>query len=468
MSLRTLWSLLAIMLVALVAVAMMASIINIEKWAWRSSEQQQAKLLVGLLSDELKMPMIVDSSTEVDQLVKMFISHVPGMTVYLRWENGPTEKFGDSAIPSGVAALSGLSGEVMPVIGQDQWYAMAINLHRTTLGSIAVFFPSQSWREIDQKIRTRLMLTALAIALLAALLVYVTSGRVVRQLSLFTRASNRVGRGDFSVHLPARSENEFGRLANQFNRMVSGLEHREKVHDLYGCYQYPQQVADEFDRKTHRGSIIMKRDVSILVMDMVDFNGYQKENGKEDYITVLNRFFSLFQHIIHEFGGHVDHFTGDTMVAVFNHPFDLKRHENRAAKAGLTIITGCRKMAVVRDDGTLIAFRTGMVIGEVTAGYLGMSRRKGLTVVGAPISLAARMAKLSDGNSLVAPCGTMLLLGHGFKQEEREEVSMPGGESARCIHILSGEQYIDQEIDGVLERSFSRIEIGDSDEDDVW
>jgi len=468
MSLRTLWSLLTIILVAVVAVAMMASIAEIEKRAWKNSEDEQARLLITLLSDELKMPMVAGSTAEVDTLIKMFMHEVPGVSVYLRWHSGHSEKFGEGLIPSEIESLSKLPAEVMPIQGQEKWYAMGVKYNATQLGTISMYFPGKSWRENDLQIKMRLTATAAVLALLAALLVYASSGRVVGQLRLLARASKRLGSGDFSVNLPIRSSNEFGKAFHQYNQMVSSLEHREKIYDLYGHYQRPQLVSDEYERNSKRGDSNTGREVSVLAVDMMDFNTFREQSRGEDVIPVLNRCFSLFQQIVQEFGGHVDHVAGDKLIAVFNHPFDLKCHENQAAKAGMAILQAVKKLDLNRPDGGVVTFRVGMAIGEVIVGHLGLGRRKEFTIVGAPLTLASQFAKLGDGTLLTAQYGTMLSLGHGFKQKELGEKRMPNGKTVRCIQILPGEAYVSQEIDEVLAKAFVRTEPEDIYEDEGW
>ncbi len=467
MSLRTLWSLMTVFLVAMVSVAMLVSIADIEKKAWHNSEQAQARLLIGLLSDELKMPMAAVSTPEVNQLIEMFRRHLPGISVYLRWANGETMQFGDGAIPDGVKALSALPAAPRAVAGQPRWYASGITFNRTHLGSIAVYFPGTSWRENDMQIKLQLSAMAAVIALLAALLVYGMSGRIVKQLRLLAAASKRVATGDFAVQLPIFSANEFGKAFYQFNKMVSRLEHREKVFDLYGRYQRPHLVADEYDRNT-RLDDHLEREVSVVVVEMIDFDTYLQQCDHAQVIETLNRCFALFQQIVHAFGGHVDHVHGERLVAVFNHPFDLKCHENQAAKAAMAMLAGCEKMAIKRADDGIIAFRAGMAIGEVLVGHLGIGRRKEFTIIGAPVGQAGLLAGIGDGTCVTAQYGTMLSLGHGFKQKDLGQQTLADGTQLRCINILPGEAYISQEIEAVVAKAMIRAEPEDMLEDEGW
>ncbi len=471
MSLRMLWSLLTIFLVAIVAVVMMVSIAHIEKKAWDESEDQQARLLISLLSDELKMPMVAVSKSEVDSLIKMFMQQASGASVFLRWANGETEKFGEGVVPGEVEALSNISGEALQVQGLDKWYAIGVKYNATQLGTIAVFFPGKSWRENDLQIKLNLTITAAIIALFASLLVYGMSGRMVNQLRLLAMASKRVASGDFSVQIPIQSSNEFGKSFHQFNKMVSKLERREKVFDLYGRYQRPGLVSDEYDRNT-RLDDHAARDVTVLALEMINFDDYIKQCNHQELMSDMNRVFALFQQIVQEFGGHVDQIGGDRLIAVFNHPFDLKSHENQAAKAALALIEANKKMNQDIPDTKQMLFSVGLAIGEVIVGHLGLGRRKEFTIVGAPVALAEQLARVGDGSSKVqsvtAQYGTMLSLGHGFKQKDLGQKTLGDGSALRCIHILPGEAYVSQEVDDVVNKAFKRSEPEELYGDEGW
>jgi len=470
MSLRMLWSLLTIFLVAIVAVVMMVSISHIEKQAWDESEDRQDKLLITLLSDELKMPMVAVSNAEVESLIKMFTQQVSGASVFLRWANGETAHFGEGAIPAAVDSLSGLPGEAMQVQGQDKWYAIGVRYNATQLGTIAVFFPGKSWRDNDLQIKLNLTLVAAIIALIASLIVYAMSGRMVNHLRLLATACKRVGSGDFAVQIPIHSSDEFGKSFHQFNKMVSKLEHREKVFDLYGRYQRPGLVSDEYDRST-RVDGNDDRIVTILAVEMRNFDDFIKQSNHQEVISDLNRAFALFQQVVQAFGGHVDQVQGDRLLAVFNHPFDLKSHENQAAKAGLALIAANKQLNKSVSGVNQMQFSVGLAIGEVVIGHLGLGRRKEFTIVGAPVALAQQLARVSDaqGNqAVIAQYGAMLSLGHGFKQKDLGQQQLTGGSSLRCIRVLAGEAYVSQEVDDVVHKAFKSAEPEEIYEDEGW
>jgi len=464
MSLRWVWSLLAALSVIAVGAVMLLSITEVEREAWDSSEAEQSRLLTKLLADELKMPMMANSRAEVATLIQVFMYEVPDVQIYLRWASGEEENYGNIMLPAPIAALKEWPVAPASVKGAEKWHVMTIRYNTARLGDIALFNPGKSWEGYAHQIKWRLAAATGLAAFMVGLMVFAMSGRIRNALRLLARASRRVGGGDFSAQLPIRSANEFGKAFYQFNQMVSNLEQREKVHDLYGNYQRPQLVADEYDRNAQRAD--KQREVSILAILVTGFHGSKVQSPQVDALHTLNRYFALFEYIAHEFGGHVDHISGDEMVVVFNHPFDLKCHENQAAKAGMAIAAAAGRLAA--DSGTAVGFRIGLATGEVMIGYLGSGRRRQLTVAGAPIELASQLARGVDSDGVIAPYGIMLAMGHGFRPKELGECMLPGGKRERCINILPGEVYVEQEVKDVVEKAFQSFNPVDDPDDDQW
>ncbi|MDQ6993278.1 MAG: HAMP domain-containing protein [Mariprofundus sp.] len=463
MSLRWVWSLMAAVAVMVVGAVMLITINEIEKRAWLASEQEQSRLLVTLLADELKMPMMANSKTEVEALVQLFMSEVPAVKVYLKWSNGDEENYGDMMLPASATALKEWPTVATQVRGAGKWYVMSIRYSNSRLGDIALYNPGVSWQAYGNQIKWRMAAAATLVALMVALLVFVMSGSIRNALRLLARAARRVGGGDFSAQLPIQSSNEFGKAFHQFNQMVSNLEQRENLYDIYGHYQRPQQVADEFDRNAQRAD--KKQLVTVLSIHLQGVTFGKVKSPQDDALRELNINFTLLRYIVQAFGGHVNQLSGDEMVVVFNHPFELKCHENQAAKAGMAIASAAARLSKAGNGESTLKFRLGLAIGEVVVGYLGQGRRRQLTVVGAPIALASQLATAVVSDGVVALYDTMLELGHGFRPQEIGNIELADGKVVRCINIMPSELYVEQEIEDVVEKVFQRLnpvmEMGD-------
>ncbi|MDX8404543.1 MAG: adenylate/guanylate cyclase domain-containing protein [Mariprofundus sp.] len=466
MSLRWVWSLLAVVVVVIVGAVMMFTISEIEHRAWYNSEQGQSALLTRLLADELKMPMMADSRAEVDTLVKAFLQRLPGSTVYLKWGDNE-ESFGDQSLPVSMSAMHAWPVKPAAMQGDNQWHALDIRYNTTSLGHLALYNPGKVWAEYATQIQRRLAIALAITAFVTGGLVFLLSGSVRDYLRLLARASKAVGGGDFSVQLPIRSGNEFGRAFYQFNQMVSRLESREKMYDLYGHFQRPELVAEVYDHKSR--SADQQQEVSVLTVRFTGYDSMPVSVVPDDALYALNRMISLIKYIAQEFGGHVEHYSAEEMVLVFNHPLELKCHQNQAVKAGIAIAAAVTGLSETESGGVIGGCRIGFATGDVVVGYLGTGRHRHLVVAGAPILLATQLARSVDRDGVIAPYGTMLVLGHGFRPQEMDACLLPDGTQLRCIQVLAGERYVEEEVNSVVDKAYQRFNPSSkADDDDQW
>ena len=122
---------------------------------------------------------------------------------------------------------------------------------RTTEALLTVPLTSQQ-REIDAQIDAldrRVLLAALLFILGGAGLGYTMAERIADPVSRLTRATARIARGDFSVHVVATSSDELRRLVEDFNRMASELQRQraelEHTNRLEAWAEMARQVAHE-------------------------------------------------------------------------------------------------------------------------------------------------------------------------------------------------------------------------------
>jgi signal transduction histidine kinase len=122
---------------------------------------------------------------------------------------------------------------------------------RTSEAILTVPLTSQQ-REIDGQIDAldrRVLLAALLFILGGAGLGYTMAERIADPVSRLTRATARIARGDFDVHLAATSSDELRRLVEDFNRMASELQRQraelERTNRLEAWAEMARQVAHE-------------------------------------------------------------------------------------------------------------------------------------------------------------------------------------------------------------------------------
>ena len=171
-----------------------------------------------------------------------------------------------------------------------------------------------------------------------------------------------------------------------------GNELRERARFCDGCgAPITQQQSAEY------------KQVTVLFADVVQSMGIARAVGAERLREIMADLFDRCAAIVNRYGGTVDKFTGDGIMAVFGAPIALEDHALRSCLTALDIQKTAHELAakVHSRDGVHIELRVGLNSGEVIAGDVGSSPWS-YTAVGHQVGMAQRM------ESLAAPGGVML------------------------------------------------------------
>jgi class 3 adenylate cyclase/tetratricopeptide (TPR) repeat protein len=136
-----------------------------------------------------------------------------------------------------------------------------------------------------------------------------------------------------------------------------------------------------------------RRLVSVLFADLVGFTPFSEERDSEDVRETLTKYFDLATAIITRYGGTVEKFIGDAVMAVWGTPTTREDDAERAVRAAMDLVGD------VADLGPGIQARAGVLTGE-TAVTLG-AQNQGM-VAGDLVNTAARLqAAAAPGTVLV-------------------------------------------------------------------
>jgi len=388
-------------------------ILDIEREAWLASQAAQAQLQVDRLTDELKLPLLSGSSSERAIVVQRFLDKVPTvLTVVIRYPDGTNQVHGDKL--SADAQIHLPSSERVIRLPLDMlWYAKSVMYDKTLMGTVGVRFSEQAWAKIANNLTQKILIAAVLVVLCSGLLVFWIAGRMSEPIEMLADAAAKVAEGDYQIQLPVRGNDELSDATSQFNAMVRGLAHKEELRDVFGRYLNPKLVSEVFER-TDAEMVSHRQDVSILFADMVQFASFSESTDTSNVISVLNQYFEVFHRIISHYGGHVDKYMGDAVMAVFNHPISDEHHVQHAATAGLALVLACQRLAVQDEDGGSIQFRVGMNCGQVIVGNIGAAQRLEYTVIGDAVNVASRMSGVGDGDALLMSRESFDRLGDDF------------------------------------------------------
>lgn len=172
------------------------------------------------------------------------------------------------------------------------------------------------------------------------------------------------------------------------------------------------------------------KQVTVLFADVVHSMDIAKAVGSERLREIMAGLLDRATAAVGRYGGTVDKFTGDGIMAVFGAPIAIEDHAVRACRAALDIQIANADLAdqVEQLDGVRLRLRIGLNSGQVIAGEIG-SGGAGYTAIGEQVGFAQRMESVAPPDGVMLSSSTALLV---------EKVALVG--EPELVHIKGAQQ----------------------------
>ena len=172
------------------------------------------------------------------------------------------------------------------------------------------------------------------------------------------------------------------------------------------------------------------KQVTVLFADVVHSMDIAAAVGAERLREIMAELFDRSAAVVQRFGGTVDKFTGDGIMAVFGAPVALEDHAVRACLAARGVQEEAKPLVVDAHtrDGVDLRLRVGLNSGEVIAGDIG-SRPLSYTAIGEQVGMAQRMESVAPPGGVMLSESTARLVEHCVLLGELEMVRIKGAES---------------------------------------
>ncbi|OBA83731.1 cyclase [Mycobacterium sp. 1164966.3] len=169
------------------------------------------------------------------------------------------------------------------------------------------------------------------------------------------------------------------------------------------------------------------KQVTVLFADVVQSMTIAAAVGEERLREIMSDLVNRAGVVVQRYGGTIDKFTGDGLMAVFGAPLALEDHALRACLAALGIQEEVKRLAIEIDrrDGVVLHLRIGLNSGRVIAGDVG-SHALGYTAIGEQVGVAQRMESVAPAGGVLLSESTARLVRHGTVLSEPELVTIKG------------------------------------------
>ncbi len=167
----------------------------------------------------------------------------------------------------------------------------------------------------------------------------------------------------------------------------------------------PPDVYEQFQAAARRARG-ERRDVAVLFADLVGYTSLSTRLAPEEVFSLINRYLGVLIEQVYKYGGVIDKFTGDGIMALFGAPVTRDDDAERAVRAAIEMCGALDRLgAEIRSEmGVDIQVRLGAHYGAVILGEIGVYLNEAVSVmdytaIGDTVNLASRLEHAAEPNS---------------------------------------------------------------------
>jgi len=144
-------------------------------------------------------------------------------------------------------------------------------------------------------------------------------------------------------------------------------------------------------------------EATIIFIDISGFTKLADQLDPEKATEILSNIFAPIVGIIDKYGGSINKFLGDGLMAIFGTPFSHEDDPERAARASIEIMNSIEENGKIKIGKKVksLKARIGINTGLCISGEIGSDSRKEFTVIGDTVNLASRLQGIAPTGKIV-------------------------------------------------------------------
>ncbi len=154
---------------------------------------------------------------------------------------------------------------------------------------------------------------------------------------------------------------------------------------------------------------------AVLFADLRSFTTLSEKIEPDELLQLLNKYLSMADECIHRYGGRLDKFIGDCVMATWSLSEAMEGKganvDERAVEEDILYRACCAALDIVHECGPLnerleaeynksLRFGIGIHYGEVVSGNVGSEKHRNRTVIGDTVNVASRLESIAPSGSV--------------------------------------------------------------------
>jgi adenylate cyclase len=191
---------------------------------------------------------------------------------------------------------------------------------------------------------------------------------------------------------------------------------------------FPRSLAERIAAERKTELVPAYKELTILFSDICSFTRWSADKEPALVHAFLSEYLENMAALIFEYGGTVDKYMGDGILAFFGDPFDMADHTERCIRAAVAMQGKIGELGEQwAGKGAInLKVRMGINRGRVIVGNLGTRRRIEYTVIGAVVNLAQRMESAAPPGGILVSAEARNNAGGDLRFGAKREVLVKG------------------------------------------
>ena len=177
-----------------------------------------------------------------------------------------------------------------------------------------------------------------------------------------------------------------------------------------------------------------RRVVTILFADIAGFTSLAESLDPEEVLILMNECFDVLVPIVEKYGGSIDKFIGDEIMALFGAPSAHEDDPVRALRAALEMMQA--QAGFNKEHKLQLSLHIGVNTGLAIAGGIGSQGRQTYSVIGDAVNVAFRIKSASQPGEILVGPDTHRLAAPQFTFETLAPVQVKGRNEPVLIYRL--------------------------------